>query len=200
MPKIFSYRQEYQQPVSVFFVCDYCGQSFSIAGMMKTAITTQKWVTERKEEALAEMRQEAEQNFSVFRRSIQGELQKNELLSKSFDSTSVKYDAPFVCIYCGYHQRIDAPAKASFRSYLPGIGCGGILLLLFLIAVAAFIEGTPSELAYILLIGAPIMFVLLLVVVTRDPNQKFRKMHNLKKKDMPEPKKPRYEFGEIRTV
>lgn len=200
MPKIYSYRQEYQQPVSAFFVCEYCGQSFSIAGRMKTIVSCQKWVTERVEEALAEMRQEAEQNFSVFRRSILGELQKKELLSKSFDSTDIKYDSPFVCVYCGYHQRIHAPAKASFRSYLPGIGCGGVLLLLFLIALAAFIEGTPTELAYILLIGAPILFGMFLVLITQDPNRKFRKLHNLKKKDMPEPKKPRYEFGEIRVA
>ena len=74
MPKIFSYRQQFKQQVSLFFECEYCGQPFSVKGMMSTYVSTEKWVTERVEEAKAEMRQKAEQNLAFYRRVIEGDV------------------------------------------------------------------------------------------------------------------------------
>ena len=201
MPTINYYSARFEQPVSVHFQCEYCNHPFTVTGTLATDVKTEKWVSARKEEATAEMKLKAEAALQNAREGLETSISGGVLSKKvSLENSEIHFAADWVCPECGYRQRLYIPRKNGWQFYFALLGCSGILLIFFVIGLLAILQGTATELAYVFVVGIPILFAIAIGFSMRQPNQAFMKKHNLKKKDLPQPKKPEVSYGQISTV
>jgi hypothetical protein len=202
MPTIYTFNAKFEQPVHVTFQCEYCGHNFTVTGKITTEVKTEKWVSERRKEALAELQVKGEDALKKTR----AELEKLTMIGGNLpqrltnEGNNIRFEGGSVCPECGYHQRIAIPPKGSLRLTIAKLGCGGILLLLFAMGLFSVIQGTATSLAYVFLVGVPLLAVVILALAFRESNRVFMKKHGLKKQDLPQPRKPEIHYGQINSV
>jgi hypothetical protein len=197
--KVYTYQAKYEQPIFSEFHCEYCGKNFTVYGKLSSNVKTEKWVTERKEEALAELQLKGENELNKIRSELERMAFDGGKIPQSLsnEGNDIKFESKPICPDCGYHQRITLPEKDSISVMIIKLGCGGLLLLFFGIALTAILQGTATSLAYVFIIGIPIILAALLYFGLVEPNRAFMKKHGLKKRDLPQPIKPDIHYGQI---
>lgn len=201
MPTVYTFKAKFAQPVHVIFHCEYCDHSFTRTGQITTdELKTEKWVTARGEEAQAELRTRGEGALEKARAFLDQSI-ANGAFTKRFlgEGSSIHFDDGKTCPECGYAQRI-APPKRNLKLTIARFGCGGILLFFFAMALIPLLQGTATDLAYVFLIGAPLLIAVLIASTLVNPNRAFMKKHGLKKQDLPQPRKPEIDYGQIHSV
>lgn len=202
MPTVYTHKAKFEQPVHVIFQCEYCNHNFTVTGQIRTdELKTEKWVTERGGEAQAELRTKGESTLEKARTFLEQSIARGGFTKRFIgEGSSISFGGERTCPECGYAQLL-VPHKRDIKSTFVGIGCGGILLLLLVMGLIPIIQGTATDLAYVFIIGVPILAVIIIAAFTRSkPNRAFMKKHELKKQDLPQPRKPEINYGQIRSV
>jgi len=201
MPTVYTYKAKFEQPVHVIFLCEFCNHNFTVTGQITAEIKTEKWVTARSGEAQAELLVRGEGALEKTRTILEQSLARGVLPQRFVDEgNSIRFEGGNTCPECGYHQRIAFPPKGNLRSTIAGFGCGGILLLFFAIGLVSLIKGTATDLAYVFLIGVPLLAAFIIAFAFRKPNRAFMKKHGLKKQDLPQPRKPEINYGQVNSA
>jgi DNA-directed RNA polymerase subunit RPC12/RpoP len=202
MPTVTTYTARFEQPVDVKFSCEYCSHEFAVTGKSTAEVKTQKWVTARREEAQAELRQKGDAALGKTRAELERLTWTGGNFPQRLDNegSSLRFDAGSLCPACGYRQRMVIPPNGGRQPGIVKYGCGGILLIFFGMGILALVQGTVNSLGYVLIFGSLIVAGILLAILNRQPNRKFMKEHGLTKQDLPRPKKPEILYGPIRSV
>ncbi len=207
MAKIYSYFARFEQPVHVSFQCEYCNQVFSIDGKLTAGATTEKYLTERADEAKLELRARGETNLQNTRADLERFLAGSIFPSNySSEDRTIRFSASNNCPDCDYRQRMadppEAPLKTRSLRRVVVIGCAGFVLFFYFVILINLIRGVEFDLkpyAIPILIGVPLLAALGSFLI-RNPNRAFMKKHRLKKQDLPQPRKPDIQYGQITAV
>lgn len=207
MPQVYSYSAKFVQPMEIRFQCEYCDHIFTVEGKLLAQAKTEKWVTARTAEAQLELRQRGESSLQRTRTALERFLERGIFPANHIsEGMIIKLDKMNTCPACSYRQRmIVRPATPMIQKIFLGIvgfGCGGLALFVYFALLLALIQGFEFPLrpyAIPILIGVPLLAVLGSSLF-RNPNRAFMKQHGIKKQDLPQPRQPEIQYGQIAIV
>ena len=206
MPQVYYYSAKFEQLIQIRFQCEYCDFIFTVEGKLLAQAKTEKWVTARRAEAQLELRQRGESSLQGTRTALERFLERG-VFPSNYDSEGmiIKLDKKNTCPECSYRQRMIVRPDTPMQKILLGIvgfGCGGLALFVYFAILLALIQGVEfpwKPYAIPILIGVPLLAVLVSRLF-RNPNRAFMKQHGIKKQDLPQPRRPEIQYGQIAIV
>jgi ribosomal protein S27AE len=207
MPTIHSYSKFYEQPVHLIFDCEFCGHIFTKDGKLTSAVHTSKFYSARPEEAELELRANGEANLQRMRTALETLIEGGGIPSNySGDGGTIRLEKGKMCPQCGYNQRMadhpEVPTKIRLLRRVPGLGCASFITFFYFATLVGFIRGVESDVspyAIPILVGVPLLAVIA-AYLSRNKNRVFMNKHGLKKQDLPQPKRPEIQYGQINVT